>query len=70
MGACGGKTCPSLIARIFLEEGIPLTEVTDLSRRPLFMEVPMGVFAGLAVGESEQSVSTDKPACTLCGDLS
>ncbi len=28
MGACGGKTCPSLIKRIFREEGIP----TDRSR--------------------------------------
>ena len=24
MGACGGKTCPSLIARVFREEGVPL----------------------------------------------
>jgi Fe-S-cluster-containing hydrogenase component 2 len=48
MGACGGKTCPGLILRLFQEEGVPLPQVTPLTRRPLFMEVPMGAFAGLA----------------------
>jgi sarcosine oxidase, subunit alpha len=47
MGACGGKTCPNLIKRIFREEGIPADQVTDLTRRPLFMEVPLGAFAGI-----------------------
>ena len=51
MGACGGKTCPSLILRIFKEEGVPASEITELTRRPLFMEVPMGAFAGLVTGE-------------------
>jgi thioredoxin reductase/Fe-S-cluster-containing hydrogenase component 2/bacterioferritin-associated ferredoxin len=51
MGACGGKTCPSLIARLFREEGVPPSEVTELTRRPIFMEVPMGHFAGLVTGE-------------------
>jgi hypothetical protein len=51
MGACGGKTCPSLIQRLFREEGVALSAVTDLTRRPLFMEVPLGAFAGLASGE-------------------
>ena len=51
MGACGGKTCPSLILRIFREEGVPAAEITELTRRPLFMEVPMGAFAGLVTGE-------------------
>jgi NAD(P)H-nitrite reductase large subunit len=51
MGACGGKTCPGLIQRIFREEGVPASEVTELTRRPVFMEVPMGAFAGLATGE-------------------
>jgi NADPH-dependent 2,4-dienoyl-CoA reductase/sulfur reductase-like enzyme/Fe-S-cluster-containing hydrogenase component 2/bacterioferritin-associated ferredoxin len=50
MGACGGKTCPNLIKRIFREEGIPAGEVTDLTKRPLFMEVPLGAFAGVAAG--------------------
>ena len=51
MGACGGKTCPSLIQRLFREEGVPLSEVTDFTKRPIFMEVPMGAFAGVVTGE-------------------
>jgi thioredoxin reductase/Fe-S-cluster-containing hydrogenase component 2/bacterioferritin-associated ferredoxin len=69
MGACGGKTCPSLITRIFLEEGVPLSEVTDFSRRPLFMEVPMGIFADIAVDKTKQNVSKHESTCA-CGDLS
>ncbi|RPJ82021.1 MAG: FAD-dependent oxidoreductase, partial [Acidobacteria bacterium] len=52
MGACGGKTCPSLIKRIFREEGVAPDQVTDLTSRPLFMEVPLGAFAGVVSGES------------------
>ncbi|MGI5860887.1 MAG: FAD-dependent oxidoreductase [Myxococcales bacterium] len=48
MGACGGKTCPSLIKRLFREEGVPLSAVTELTQRPLFIEVPLGAFAGVA----------------------
>jgi sarcosine oxidase, subunit alpha len=51
MGACGGKTCPSLVARIFREEGVPLPQVTPLTQRPVFMEVPLGAFAGVVTGE-------------------
>lgn len=47
MGACGAKTCTSIIKRIFREEGISEEEVTDQTKRPLFMEVPLGNFAGL-----------------------
>ena len=46
MGACGGKTCTNLIKRLFREEGVPESEVVDFVRRPLFMEVPLGVFCG------------------------
>jgi len=46
MGACGGKTCAALLLRLFREEGVPLNEVTLNTKRPLFMEVPLGVFAG------------------------
>jgi NADPH-dependent 2,4-dienoyl-CoA reductase/sulfur reductase-like enzyme/Fe-S-cluster-containing hydrogenase component 2 len=46
MGACGSKTCRPLIWRIFQEEGIDLKSVTDRVDRPLFVEVPIGVFAG------------------------
>ena len=51
MGACGGKTCPTLIARVFREEGVPLAQVTPLTQRPVFMEVPLGAFAGVVTGE-------------------
>jgi len=45
MGACGGKTCTPLINRIFREEGIAMDKVTEGTKRPLFIEVPMGIFA-------------------------
>jgi len=45
MGACGGKTCTSLIEKIFREEGISFDEITPGTKRPLFIEVPMGIFA-------------------------
>ncbi len=47
MGACGAKTCAPLIERLFREEGVAPTEVTPAVRRPLFVEVPLGVFAGV-----------------------
>ncbi|MFW5713200.1 MAG: FAD-dependent oxidoreductase [Brevefilum sp.] len=45
MGSCGGKTCLSLIKKIFREEGIPLQEVTDPTQRPVFVEVPLETLA-------------------------
>jgi sarcosine oxidase subunit alpha len=50
MGACGSKTCRSMIWRIFEEEGIDLGTVTDHVDRPLFVEVPMGILAGASGG--------------------
>ena len=50
MGACGAKTCASLVDRLFREAGVPSSAVTPAVRRPLFVEVPLGVFAG--AGES------------------
>jgi len=47
MGACGAKTCASLIQRAFRELGVPVDEVTEGARRPVFVEVPLGVLAGL-----------------------
>jgi NADPH-dependent 2,4-dienoyl-CoA reductase/sulfur reductase-like enzyme/Fe-S-cluster-containing hydrogenase component 2/bacterioferritin-associated ferredoxin len=47
MGACGGKTCTNLIKRIFREEGVPLAEVVEGSKRPLFVEIPFGTLAGV-----------------------
>jgi NADPH-dependent 2,4-dienoyl-CoA reductase/sulfur reductase-like enzyme/Fe-S-cluster-containing hydrogenase component 2 len=46
MGACGSKTCRPMIWRIFQEEGIDFKMITDRVDRPLFIEVPIGVFAG------------------------
>ncbi len=46
MGACGSKTCHALIVRLFRDEGIVLSDVTDTTRRPIFIEVPLKVFAG------------------------
>lgn len=46
MGACGGKTCVSLILRLFHEEGINREEITEYSKRPVFVEVPLGIIAG------------------------
>jgi bacterioferritin-associated ferredoxin len=51
MGACGGKTCTNLIKRLFREEGVPLERVTESTRRPLFVEVPLGALAGVVTGE-------------------
>jgi NADPH-dependent 2,4-dienoyl-CoA reductase/sulfur reductase-like enzyme/Fe-S-cluster-containing hydrogenase component 2/bacterioferritin-associated ferredoxin len=45
MGACGGKTCLSLIENIFREEGIPLEDVTEPTARPLFVETPLSTLA-------------------------
>jgi len=59
MGACGGKTCPSLIKRIFREEGVAAAQVVDLTQRPVFMEVPLGAFAGVAA--TEQQPQTEAP---------
>jgi len=46
MGACGSKTCTALVHRLFRDEGIVDKEVVDQTKRPLFIEVPLGVFAG------------------------
>ncbi|MBW6465054.1 MAG: FAD-dependent oxidoreductase [Brevefilum sp.] len=45
MGACGGKTCLSLIRKIFREEGVQRDEVTDPIQRPVFVEVPIEILA-------------------------
>ncbi len=47
MGACGSKTCGSLILRLFKEAGIAEGGVTRMTHRPVFVEVPLGVFAGV-----------------------
>jgi sarcosine oxidase, subunit alpha len=54
MGACGSKTCRPMIWRLFQEEGIDIEEVTDRVDRPLFVEVPLGAFAGVFGGDSDE----------------
>lgn len=46
MGACGSKTCNAIIHRLFKEEGIANEEITESTKRPVFVEVPLGIFAG------------------------
>jgi sarcosine oxidase, subunit alpha len=54
MGACGAKTCAPLILRLFREEGVPANQVIEASKRPVFIEVPLGIFAGDALeGQSD-----------------
>jgi sarcosine oxidase subunit alpha len=53
MGACGGKTCTPLIERIFREEGVSPNEIIPGTKRPLFIEVPMGIFANAKDNKEE-----------------
>jgi NADPH-dependent 2,4-dienoyl-CoA reductase/sulfur reductase-like enzyme/Fe-S-cluster-containing hydrogenase component 2 len=46
MGACGSKTCNALIYRLFREEGVPFDEIVEQTKRPLFIEIPLGALAG------------------------
>ena len=56
MGACGSKTCRPMIWRMFKEEGVDLGTVTDRVDRPLFVEVPIGAFAGASGGSHDETV--------------
>jgi hypothetical protein len=67
MGSCGSKTCNALIHRLFRDEGIPTVEVTDATRRPLFMEVPLGVFAGAT---NDEGPMTKAASLFIVGDSS
>jgi bacterioferritin-associated ferredoxin len=50
MGACGGKTCQSLILKVFREEGVDLCDVVPFIQRPLVAEVNLGMLAGEVAG--------------------
>ena len=45
MGPCGAKSCDNLIKQLFRQEGIDLNVVEVNTRRPVFVEVPLGKFA-------------------------
>jgi ferredoxin len=47
MGACGGKTCQTLIMKLYQQEGIDLCEVIGFTQRPLVAEVNLGILAGV-----------------------
>jgi NADPH-dependent 2,4-dienoyl-CoA reductase/sulfur reductase-like enzyme/Fe-S-cluster-containing hydrogenase component 2 len=51
MGACGGKTCQSLILRLFQQEGVDLCDVVPFTQRPLISEVELGMLAGEETSE-------------------
>jgi ferredoxin len=53
MGSCGGKTCLSLIKRLYQAEGIPLSEVTEPLVRPVFVEIPLSVLANIKLEDEE-----------------
>ncbi len=46
LGGCNGKTCTDLILRLYKEEGIPVSEVTLPTHRPLVAEVHLDCFLG------------------------
>jgi sarcosine oxidase subunit alpha len=54
MGACGSKTCETLIQSVFRQEGIPGDRVTRNTKRPVFVEVPIGILAGGREGEGHE----------------
>lgn len=42
MGACGSRTCSILLPRIFTAAGVNWFEVSENTKRPLSVEIPMG----------------------------
>jgi sarcosine oxidase, subunit alpha len=50
LGGCNGKTCTDLILRIYREEGVPLSELTMPTHRPLVAEVHLGDFIANETG--------------------
>lgn len=55
MGPCGSKNCDAMIRQIFRQEGVPVSEIVPGTRRPVFVEVPLGTFAGDTPGEGDAS---------------
>jgi len=60
LGGCNGKTCTDLILRIYKEEGIPLSEVTLPTHRPLVAEVHLGDFATQKEEDDEENQNADQ----------
>ncbi|MEW5950985.1 MAG: 2Fe-2S iron-sulfur cluster-binding protein [Elusimicrobiota bacterium] len=55
MGACGSKTCNSLLLSVMKSEGVDIKEITDLTKRPLFMETEFAVFAGVSSKKEDKT---------------
>ncbi|HWQ82227.1 MAG TPA: FAD-dependent oxidoreductase [Ignavibacteria bacterium] len=53
MGACGSRTCSILLPRIFSAAGVNWYEVTQATKRPLSIEIPMGAIINEESGETE-----------------
>ena len=51
MGACGSKTCSTLLPQVFRKAGVDPATVTAGTLRPLMLEAPLGELAGAADGE-------------------
>jgi NADPH-dependent 2,4-dienoyl-CoA reductase/sulfur reductase-like enzyme/Fe-S-cluster-containing hydrogenase component 2/bacterioferritin-associated ferredoxin len=52
MGACGSKTCETIVKSVLRQEGVPMERVTSNTKRPVFVEVPLGVLAGANEGHT------------------
>ncbi|PKL24945.1 MAG: sulfurtransferase [Spirochaetae bacterium HGW-Spirochaetae-3] len=46
MGACGSKTCSTLLPQVFRKAGVDPADTTSGTVRPLTLEAPMGELAG------------------------
>ncbi|MDD5360863.1 MAG: FAD-dependent oxidoreductase [Ignavibacteria bacterium] len=53
MGACGSRTCSILLPRIFSAAGVNWYEVTQATKRPLSIEIPMGAIINEESGEEQ-----------------
>ncbi|MCF7912966.1 MAG: FAD-dependent oxidoreductase [Candidatus Cloacimonetes bacterium] len=53
MGPCGAKTCDSLVKQVMREEGVAADKVIANTKRPAYVEVPLGVYAGIEGGSDE-----------------
>ncbi|MCL1827113.1 MAG: (2Fe-2S)-binding protein, partial [Candidatus Cloacimonetes bacterium] len=45
MGACGAKTCDTLLKQLLKQESICTDDITNNTNRPVFVEVPLEKFA-------------------------
>lgn len=54
MGSCGSKTCETMIRQVFRQEGIPAAQIVANTKRPLFVEIPLGILAGATSEEAAQ----------------